>query len=99
MEKGKRSGAAFIHKMIQYANQISHMPDPDLFSRQVKLRSHIIYSDSGLNTEQTIYLNVYQNFVLTAMKMHRYIRTWGINTSKNSMFIESKSCAFVIHLV
>ncbi|KZP22725.1 hypothetical protein FIBSPDRAFT_910389 [Athelia psychrophila] len=54
VEKGKRSGAAFIHKMIQ----------------QVKLRSHIIYSDSGLNTEQTIYLNVYQNFVLTAMKMH-----------------------------
>ena len=48
-----------------------------------------MYCDAGLNTEHIIYLNVYQNLVLTAMKMHRYIRTWGINTTKNSAFIES----------
>ncbi|KAF7979113.1 hypothetical protein HWV62_43323 [Athelia sp. TMB] len=51
----------------------------------------------GLNTEHTVYLNVYQNFVLTAMKMHRYIRTWGINTIKNSAFIERAIQQIILH--
>ncbi|KAF7974772.1 hypothetical protein HWV62_11243 [Athelia sp. TMB] len=81
VEKGKRPGAAFVHKMLQ----------------QAKLRSHIVYCDMGLNTEHTVYLNVYQNFVLTAMKMHRYIRTWGINTIKNSAFIERAIQQIILH--
>lgn len=59
--------------------------------RQTKFRSHILYCDSILNSEHTVYLNIYQNFVLAAMKMHQYIRHWGINTNKSSKFIQSKS--------
>jgi len=71
VNKGRRPGTVFIHKMLQ----------------QTKFRSHIIYCDSDLNSEHTVYLNIYQNFVLVAMKMHLYIRDWGISTNKSSKFI------------
>lgn len=61
------------------------------FSRHIKSRSHIIYNDFDLNTEQTVYLNIYQNFVLTAMKMHQYVRSGGINHDKNPKFVKGTS--------
>jgi len=73
VNKGRRPGTVFIHKMLQ----------------QTKFRSHIIYCDADLNTEHTTYLNIYQNFLLTAMKMHQYIRSWGINMTKSSKFIQN----------
>lgn len=60
------------------------------FERQTKLKSHILYCDFALNTEHNVYLNIFQNFVLTAMKMHRYIRNWGINANKSSDFIKGE---------
>ena len=59
--------------------------------RQTKLRSHILYNDFDLNTDETVYLNIYQNFVLTAMKMHQYIRNWGIRPSKSPKYIKGIS--------
>lgn len=56
--------------------------------RQTKLRSHILYNDFDLNTDEGVYLNIYQNFVLTAMKMHQYIRNWGISPSKSPKYIK-----------
>jgi hypothetical protein len=64
--------------------------------RLAKSKRHDIYCDTEFNTSTTVYLNIYQNFVLSAMKMHRYLRCWGIDVSKNVAFIHSMSpCAHI----
>jgi telomerase reverse transcriptase len=58
--------------------------------RLAKARSHALYCDERLNAEHVVYLNIYQNFVLSAMKMHGYIHTWGLDVGKSTKFILSK---------
>ena len=45
--------------------------------------------DVGLNDSHTVYKNIYQNFLITAAKMHYYIEGWGIDMSRNMAFILS----------
>lgn len=71
IDKGRRPGATFVYKMLQ----------------QVKARTHIIFMDVGLNDSHTVYKNIYQNFLITAAKMHYYIEGWGIDMSRNMAFI------------
>jgi hypothetical protein len=59
--------------------------------RLAKARSHILFCDVDINPDHVAYLNIYQNFVLSAMKMHGYIRTWRINVHKSIKFIRSAS--------
>ncbi|KAI6168077.1 hypothetical protein EDD17DRAFT_1531751 [Pisolithus thermaeus] len=67
VEKGRRQGAAFVHKMLQAA----------------KSRSHIIFTDTLLNDAYTVYRNIYQSLLITAAKMDYYIENWGIDIAKN----------------
>lgn len=73
VEKGRRQGAAFVHKMLQLA----------------KSRSHIIFTDAVLNDTHTVYRNIYQNLLITAAKMDYYIESWGIDVAKNAAFINN----------
>ncbi|CCM03069.1 uncharacterized protein FIBRA_05189 [Fibroporia radiculosa] len=54
-----------------------------------KAKSHILFCDADLNSPRTVYLNIYQNFLLTAMKMHHYLHQWGLNTKKSSPFLRN----------
>ena len=65
--------------------------------RLAKAKSHDIYCDAELNTGHVVHLNIYQNLVLSAMKMHSYIRTWGIDVAKNWKFIHSERNTLVIY--
>lgn len=73
VEKGRRQGAAFVHKMLQAA----------------KSRSHIIFTDVVLNDAYTVYRNIYQSLLITAAKMDYYIESWGIDIAKNETFINN----------
>ncbi|KAG8970574.1 hypothetical protein FRC03_006703 [Tulasnella sp. 419] len=79
VERGRAPGAAFRYKML----------------RAAKLRNHVIYNDTALNTRKTVYINVYQNFIITAMKMHSYITSWGIDTSIHTKFIYTTICEVI----
>ncbi|KAK7463507.1 Telomerase reverse transcriptase [Stygiomarasmius scandens] len=57
--------------------------------KQAKTKAHIIYTDERLNSKKVVYFNIYQNFLLCAMKMHTYIRSWGPHTSANHSFIQA----------
>ena len=37
-------------------------------------KSHKIFYDISLNTRKTILLNIYQNFLMVAMKFHNYVK-------------------------
>ena len=54
-----------------------------------KLRSHLIYYDTDLNSVQTAYVNVYQSFQMIAMKYHAYLKVWRPQTARNPMFFLS----------
>ncbi|KAF5367406.1 hypothetical protein D9758_003636 [Tetrapyrgos nigripes] len=69
--RGRNLGSAFRHKML----------------RQAKTRSHIIYTDNRLNSKHVVHSNIYQNFLLSAMKMYVYVRDWGLSTKSNERFI------------
>ena len=55
-----------------------------------KAKSHAIFSDRELNTEYVVYLNIYQNSLMTAMKMHEYLRAWCVNRKQNNAFLRGK---------
>lgn len=93
IDRGRRPGAAFSYKLQQYA-QISLIffcfwPKISYF-RLARAKSHAIFSDGELNSERVVYLNIYQNLLLTAMKMHEYIRDWGVRGRKNTAFLRSE---------
>jgi hypothetical protein len=58
--------------------------------RFAKHRSHIIYCDTLLNSVDGVYRNIYDNFLLAAAKMHRYIRAWGIVPWNETIFLLSE---------
>ena len=59
-----------------------------------RAKSHIIFCDTDLNTIPGVYLNAYQNFLVVAMRMHHYLRSWGANIRKNLKFIHSMAQLF-----
>jgi len=71
VDRSRRAGVAFLHKMLQLG----------------RAKSHIIFCDSDLNTLPGVYLNAYQNFLVIGMRMHHYLRSWGANIRKNVKFI------------
>lgn len=64
-------------------------------SRLGRAKSHIIFCDTDLNTIPGVYLNAYQNFLVIAMRMHHYLRSWGANIRKNLKFIHSMPGLFL----
>ncbi|KAG8870325.1 hypothetical protein FRB97_009861 [Tulasnella sp. 331] len=61
VQRGKNPGLVFRQKMIHVA----------------KMRNHAIFHDTNLNGRKIVYVNVFQNFLFTAMKMHGYLKSWG----------------------
>lgn len=99
--KGRRPGSTFLYKMLQYvvSPRCIVLISLKFYGRLAKARSHIIYCDMDLNTEHTVYLNIHQNFMLCAMKMHNYLQAWATNTTKNATFIHSEPSSSVIFIV
>ncbi|GLB40371.1 putative telomerase reverse transcriptase [Lyophyllum shimeji] len=73
IDRGRHPGASFTQKMLWLA----------------KTKCHPIYCDPALNPDNVVYLNIYRNFLLCAMKMHGYLCEWGIKFNKNSAFINN----------
>lgn len=67
----------------------------DFHFRLARMKSHPIFSDTDLNTIDVVYLNIYQNFLLCAYKMHNYLRDWGLSRKMNAAFLRGTS--FISH--
>jgi len=50
----------------------------------------MIFTDSVLNSDRIVHLNIYQNFLVAAMKMQAYLRSANIDARKNSSFLYSQ---------
>ena len=46
-------------------------------NRLAKQKCNLIHTDMALNKRGTVIVNVHQSFVMTAMKMHAYLRHLG----------------------
>ena len=58
----------------------SHFPGQQLvlkLAQYMRPKCHALLLDSGINSDATVRLNIYQAFVLTAMKLHCYVRSLG----------------------
>ena len=103
IERGRRPGAAFEHKMLQCVQLLCHhKPWSHAFPhRMARSRSHAIFCDTSLNSNRAVHRNVYQNFVLAAMKMYCYVRGWGVDLEKKGVrkFIIGRFFASSFHIV
>lgn len=54
--------------------------------RAIKARSHIIYNDTNHNSSHSVYLNIYQSFLIVALKFHSYIKEWGADPRRRPAF-------------
>jgi hypothetical protein len=43
--------------------------------------------DTKFNSIRVVYLNLYHNFVVTAMKMHQYLKNWGTDIDRNHHYL------------
>ncbi|KAJ2365455.1 Telomerase reverse transcriptase, partial [Coemansia sp. RSA 2610] len=68
---GREAGVALRQKMLA----------------AVRLKMHPLYTDSQLNSRQTVLLNLYQNFVLCAKKFHLICRRLPMRTGNHRYLI------------
>src|SRR5216684_3570309 len=84
--------------MLQYVSNRAVLSRSPLITivilRLGRAKSHIVFCDTDLNTIPGVYLNAYQNFLVVAMRMHHYLRSWGANIHKNLKYIHSMSQLF-----
>ncbi|RXW18136.1 hypothetical protein EST38_g7715 [Candolleomyces aberdarensis] len=71
VDRGRKPGTAFLTKML-------------LLSRS---RCHVIYLDTGLNSETVVYLNIYQNMLLSALRMQEYLSEAKFLLHRNAAFV------------
>jgi hypothetical protein len=67
------------------------------FCRLVNTRSQIIFSDRHLNSWNVVHLNIYQNFLMTAVKMHEYLKGWGTGRWIQYSFLRGKFWETIRH--
>lgn len=76
--------------MLQCVPRLLHsdsFADADALSRRaIKARSHIIYNDTSHNSSHSVYLNIYQSFLIVALKFHAYIKEWGADPRRRPAF-------------
>jgi telomerase reverse transcriptase len=100
IDRGRRKGAGFAYKLIQsviFSHVLSTSLPYVFLHRFAKAKCHAIFSDGDLNSRHIVYLNVYQNLMLTALKMHEYLRDWGIGSWINYSFLRGKHIQQLSH--
>lgn len=65
----------------------------------LRILMHSMYTDTTLNSRATVLSTLYLNFVDTAMKVHRYIKTLGSSIELNGSLIISKWLSLVSCIV
>ncbi|KAL1739063.1 hypothetical protein HDZ31DRAFT_69333, partial [Schizophyllum fasciatum] len=92
VDRGRRPGAAFVGKMLLQARARSHpiYCDPVL-NAAPNTSAGTSASQSTLAMANAVphvpLVNAYQNFVLCAMKMHGYLRAYGIGMRGNGRLV------------
>ncbi|CAI2170991.1 20378_t:CDS:10 [Funneliformis geosporum] len=56
----------------------------------VATKSHYIFYDASLNTKENILLNIYQNFLMAAMKFHNYVKEMSRQGSQKNETFEAE---------
>ncbi|KAF4597579.1 hypothetical protein EYR40_008041 [Pleurotus pulmonarius] len=79
VDHGRNPGKTFVNKILRLA----------------KSRSQAILYDPELNSEHVVLLNVYQHFLMLAMRTHAYVRSWGIKTKRDSLYLYRSICRVV----
>lgn len=76
---------------VSWSFRVWPCTDDRMCYRLAKSKSHIIFNDCVLNPRSVVLKNIYENFLLCAMKMHHYLQSWGLEIPKSSKFILSTS--------
>ncbi|CAG8685578.1 6886_t:CDS:10, partial [Acaulospora colombiana] len=71
VHKGKGPGQGFRYRMLGLC----------------RLRTHIIFTDTTFNSPVVVKQNIYEAFLLTAMKMAQYLKEWGLDVEKRYDFV------------
>ncbi|GAA5844734.1 hypothetical protein JCM9279_002901 [Rhodotorula babjevae] len=71
IQRCRTPGQAFVNSMF----------------RAVKIRSHVLYTDTSHNSLATAYSNVYRAMLVVALKFRAYVHEWGIEPRRKVAFL------------
>ncbi|KAL8280819.1 hypothetical protein RQP46_006823 [Phenoliferia psychrophenolica] len=80
VQRIKYPGKAFLHKMLETC----------------KARAHLLYNDTTHNSLLTVYLNIYQSFLLSALKFHAIVEFMFVAIKNRSRKGAGKDGIFMI---
>ncbi|BGP08731.1 Telomerase reverse transcriptase [Rhodotorula toruloides] len=53
----------------------------------VKVRSHVMYTDTSHNSLATVYTNIYRSMLVVALKFQAYVQEWGTDPRRKTGFL------------
>ncbi|KAK4334926.1 Telomerase reverse transcriptase [Rhodotorula toruloides] len=71
IQRHRKPGQAFLHAMF----------------RAVKVRSHVMYTDTSHNSLSTVYINIYRSMLVVALKFQAYVQEWGTDPRRKTGFL------------
>ncbi|BGP32724.1 Telomerase reverse transcriptase [Rhodotorula toruloides] len=71
IQRHRKPGQAFLHAMF----------------RAVKVRSHVMYTDTSHNSLSTVYTNIYRSMLVVALKFQAYVQEWGTDPRRKTGFL------------
>ncbi|BGP25246.1 Telomerase reverse transcriptase [Rhodotorula toruloides] len=71
IQRHRKPGQAFLHAMF----------------RAVKIRSHVMYTDTSHNSPSTVYTNIYRSMLVVALKFQAYVQGWGMDPRRKTGFL------------
>jgi hypothetical protein len=74
VDRGKLPGSVLKHKVLQSVLLLYRDRSCSETCRMGAGKSHILYCDISLNSSFAVHLNIYENFLMTGMKMVQYLK-------------------------
>ncbi|BGP40727.1 Telomerase reverse transcriptase [Rhodotorula kratochvilovae] len=71
IQRYRKPGQAFLNAMF----------------RAVKIRSHVLYTDTTHNSLATVYSNIYRAMLVVALKFQAYVQEWGVDPRRKIGFL------------
>lgn len=62
----------------------------------VKVRSHVMYTDTSHNSLSTVYINIYRSMLVVALKFQAYVQEWGTDPRRKTGFLYSALSSFAV---
>lgn len=92
IQRHRKPGQALLHAMFRRVPSKLSLLRSSAYSAPnsaVKVRSHVMYTDTSHNSLATVYTNIYRSMLVVALKFQAYVQEWGTDPRRKTGFLYS----------